>query len=74
MNENANPYFIVYRDGEAFQQKLYQSEVQNNCRGKAIYRIFTFGFSRVKSMKRDLKIEFWDGETFIGIFKVIFPF
>jgi hypothetical protein len=62
-----DPYFIVFRDGIEFQQKLYQSEVQLNCSGGAIFRIFTFGLAGEKSLEKPFKIEFWTGKKFIGI-------
>jgi len=50
-----DPYFIVFRDGIEFQQKLYQSEVQLNCGGGAIFRIFTFGLAGEKKFGKTIK-------------------
>jgi len=63
-----DPYFIVFRDGVEFQQKLYQSEVQQNCKGTAVFRIFTFGLGSSRSLDNPMKIEFWHKKQFIGIF------
>jgi hypothetical protein len=79
--KSTDPYFIVFgfvlifiliccRDGVEFQQKLYQSEVQENSKGIAVYRIFTFGISGTRSLDKPLKIEFWHKNQFIGIFTV----
>jgi hypothetical protein len=65
-----DPHFLLFRDSQDFQQKLYHSEVQKNVGGSVQFRLFTFGVGSKKSLTTALKIEFWDKKTFFGQIEV----
>jgi len=69
----ANPYFIVFKDGVSFTERLYQSEVYFNAR-YASFRAFSFGLANQKSIDKPMMLEFWHFNEskkpqFIGIMR-----
>jgi hypothetical protein len=71
--KEANPYFLVFKDGITFQERLYQSEVIQDTRF-ATYRTFSFGLANQKSLDKPMMIEFWHHNEhkkpqFIGIMR-----
>ncbi|KAF0976129.1 hypothetical protein FDP41_004804 [Naegleria fowleri] len=70
-SSSSNPYFIVYKDGVKFKQRLYTSEVKKKTLN-GTYRVFSFGLEGERSLEKPMLIEWWHfneigRNEFIGI-------
>jgi hypothetical protein len=74
IGKNSNPFFMVFKDGIKFKQKLYQSEVQSK-KLSSVFRTFSFGIEGERSLDKPMLIEVWHRNAlmkneFIGIMRV----
>ncbi|KAL9653641.1 hypothetical protein ABK040_009118 [Willaertia magna] len=53
-----NPYFVVFKDGAKFKERLYTSEIIKNTKN-ATYRVFSFGLEGERSLEKPMLIEWW---------------
>ncbi|EFC39309.1 predicted protein [Naegleria gruberi] len=62
-SSSCSPYFIVYKDGVKFKQRLYTSEIKKKS-PNSTYRVFSFGLEGERSLDKSMLIEWWHFNEF----------